>query len=388
MAISVKFTSYDVVRFGNTKEMIVDDYFKFLEENIKSGLITDCSYDANEEIFLYTYDYMTYSLKLNGNTRNLRRILEFLELGEHKSVEINNERQEKERKDALLEKAIDGEIETDEARQLYVDYLKQQKKKLISSQFNFTGNYDDYDNFVHSNVINIILVFIEAIVFSVGLGGLICHQISSSLAALLCIPSFAGIIGFFFAIDKNVPFLYKTYNFFATTICFIPRLFRGIFRLLKKVSPDIKIIDHKLKWLEEYSLPTQDLNNGHDNSNVSSNDYIVKYLHKLYIDISSLDDSVDKKTLLTELLHKIKEFDDAKQHLKNGELTTTNNEQYIRNAFISYLNDLENRIGEKQEGNEYSRSLNTVISAIEHDIAEDTTDISSNGMVRKRAIGG
>ena len=119
-----------------------------------------------------------------------------------------------------------------------------------------------------------------------------------------------------------------------------------------------------------------------------SEDLITLYINNVYVAIKELKKSEDKAKYLSELLGKIKEYQDSLRHLKSGELTTTNNEQYIRNAFISYLNDLENRIGEKQKDNDYSRSLNTVISAIEHDIAEDTTDISSDGMVRKRAIGG
>ena len=48
-----EFTDYDTIYFDDGNKMIVSDYFNFFENSVKTNKITNCSYDAESEIFKY-----------------------------------------------------------------------------------------------------------------------------------------------------------------------------------------------------------------------------------------------------------------------------------------------------------------------------------------------
>ena len=395
MKIFGNFTSYDTIKFDDTfnfeddeiDEMVVDNYFNFLEENIKNGKILNCSYNPENETFYYEYDGIQYYITIkNNNSRNLRVLMTLLELANSKSSDMKDLQEEEMRKQNLIKKAKAGEIETDEAKELYLNELKRERKELISSAFKFRYNIDGTPGAGASNALITILTSCS-IVGSAIAGAIVLSDkgIINTLSSWLLVIGSYGLAASIFAygVRRNeVPLYNRIVEFLGSTIMFVPNLIKGLKKLITKNLKRIKVINHKIEWLSDYHLPDSTLELSDEDK--KSEDLITLYINNVYVAINELKKSEDKTKYLSELLGKIKEYQDSLRHLKSGELTTTNNEQYIRNAFISYLNDLENRINAVSVDNKKNEALDKTISMIQRELDGGEIEVV-DGMVRRRA---
>ena len=395
MKIFGNFTSYDTIKFDDTfnfeddevDEMVVDNYFNFLEENIKNGKILNCSYNPENETFYYEYDGTQYYIIIkNNNSRNLRVLMTLLELANSKSCDMKDLQAEERRKQNLIQKAKDGEIETDEAKELYLNELKRERKELISSAFKFGYNIDGTTGAMVINVV--ITILIAGTILCSGIVGAIvlsAKGIINSLSAFLLGFGSLGlsvpIVAYGVRRDE-VPLYNRIVEFLGSTIMFVPNLIKGLKKLITKKLKRIKVINHKIEWLSDYHLPDSTLELSDEDK--ASEDLITLYINNVYVAINELKKSEDKTKYLSELLGKIKEYQDSLRHLKSGELTTTNNEQYIRNAFISYLTDLENKINAVSVNNKNNEALDKTISMIQRELDGGEIEVV-DGKVRRRA---
>ena len=390
-----RFTDYDSILFENGEEYIIDKYFSFLEENINNGLITNCSYNPIDSIFNYQYKDEYYAIKVfndsnrHGETRNLRVLLTYVELENGKRVLNNDKRQEQLRREELLADAKNGNVKTDEQRLIYLDYLKNELKTLISSQFKFTEEYDGNDDQIHSLLVGL---FVSVLLGAFGMLGPSEFRLFGSFGKYITpvirfISVGAAVFIMRFAVENTISPFVKVYNFLARIVHFIPNLIIGTIKLISKALPEIKTIIHKIKWLSNYKLPSTNLDNHEENLDDPVNeDSVLKRINELNVFLEKLNVS-DKQKFLKELLGKVKEYQDSLRHLKGGELTTTNNEQYIRNAFLSYLNDLEDRIYKSKNVTDYDQKLDGIINKFQTEIDSGSIEVV-DGKVRKRAIGG
>ncbi len=137
---AVKMTGYNTVIIPGKKEMTTDKFFDFFEKNIKKRKITECMYDIDNSSVSFMYQEYQHIIKLeNANSglgvillnlvryeEELRREEEYLKQREKNQQEVKKrEKESLERKEKILLTAREGIIETEEAKQIYIQDLKE-----------------------------------------------------------------------------------------------------------------------------------------------------------------------------------------------------------------------------------------------------------------------
>lgn len=147
----IVFTDYNTVLSDLFKETTIEVFFCKLEELIENNYISNPTIDYKHSRLTFEYNNKKYYLILsNQEIQNIktgipsRRTKKFLDLFnlQHKvelSGHIEKEKEEvqknrlikiSKRRQTLLRKAINGIIENDEAKEIYIDYLKEELERL------------------------------------------------------------------------------------------------------------------------------------------------------------------------------------------------------------------------------------------------------------------
>ena len=340
MMINVKFTDSDTVLFDD-KRMITSDYFNFLNTNINDGKVTNFNYDATTQTFSYQYDCDTYRIKIDKySPLKLKTLFSLMFLEKNMHMVIETKQEEEARKRNLIEKARNGDIVSEEAKKLYVEELKKQRKELI------TGISDIIENPV---------IDPEGLNLDHGLGlGLfdigICVvgtflfydfvEIDTVTKFFLGIGSLSPITFIEILGLHIVPFRLRLYvkSFNALAIPF--RVMGNFLRNAKSILSSLKVINHEIKYLKKYHAPS-------DEDKVldikTRNNLIDGYYASIATGLIRLND--DKKDeLVREFVDKFKEYMRQKDEANNSTGLIIKDSQYYTRDFVSYLADFETRV--------------------------------------------
>ena len=395
------FTSYDTVRFNDGKEFIVDKYFSQLKKDIQNKKIYNCSYNADSEMFSYetAADYYSISLECKG-TRALRIIQEAIDL--EKALKVHNENLQKEtnRKKALLEKAINGKVETDEAKELYLEYLKKERIKAFTESFNFAfKEYNPSDDFTENTIMRVFIINFFVVVITLGVDALFwlfdgAPIKFSTLFKIIGVPVITDLLMLttgngdakMLKIGKSI-----IRGIFGT-IVLVPNIIKGFVNFLKNGLSKIKLINHKIKWLSDYHLPDESIdikiNEDVDSKDIDFAKDYINSIHEALLSLSSEDKNLfigKLKELIKEYHKEIKEINS----LANGELTTKS-EYSARIKFLVGLSELCKEISPKALAGKNTHSFEFMVKALENAIINDTNTsdvvMTSDGKTRKLEI--
>ena len=340
MRINVKFTDSDTVLFSDNR-MITSDYFNFLNTNINDGKVTNFNYDATTQTFSYQYDCDSYYIKVDKySPLKLKTLFSLMFLEKNMHMVIETKQEEEARKRSLIEKAKNGDIVSEEAKKLYVEELKKQRKELI------TGISDIIENPVidpeeleseHGSVLVLVdfgisgVVAISLIDYS-EIGTII--KILLGLASLLFI-TLIETLGF-----DIVPFRLRLYVKIFNALAIPFRVIGNFLRDAKRILSSLKVINHEIKYLKKYHAPS-------DEDKVldikTRNNLIDGYYASIATGLIRLDD--DKKDeLVREFVDKFKEYMKQKDEANNSTGLIIKDSQYYTRDFVSYLADFETRV--------------------------------------------
>ena len=380
-----EFTDYDTIYFDDGTKMIVSDYFNFFENNVKTNKITNCSYDAESEIFKYCYNNSEYRIKVKNNSRKLRILLGLMQLENSQKLDKENKELEEKRKEKLLNDARNGKIETEEAKQLYLKELKGKKRKLLIKMFDlskfFKHNLSKINKFEIENcssfgqLVCCLFAIISMILTAgsvIGIGwiahillwsdsvragfiGLLLYLVDLVYAGALVFGGFVPA----FAIMSVLLLIPMLVLYFP--IASVTQIIKNYIRN----KENLKVINHEIKTLKDYSVPSEEINIS--NKSETTKDSLTKEIYEIYAKINDLD-AESKKDALRRLSSIINQYQTKVKNIKAGELTLES-EDYCRNKAISELHILDTEISSKLSHSNDDNSLEQVVSVINNEVA-------------------
>ena len=371
-AIQGVFTSFDTVSWSDETEIFTNEYFDFLNKGILNGTVCKCSYDAINEEFSYIYDNTNYVLKVTNNTRNLRILLNLLALEKEKRIQDEENEAEAKRKEGLIADAKIGNIVSEEARVLYLNSLRAERKQLFFGQEKITEN-KNLELLAASTALITVVDF--AIHFVIG--ACFVYNYGAFITTLYAIAALVRIIISFIKKATNIENSFSM--FVAKTLTFIPNTIKN----LKQNFSKIRILNHKIKCLKEYKPLISSVNfEVVSDPNKTFNGFINKYVNNIYVKISQLDED-DKKEFIAELLKGLNEFQSGLKGLQNRGLTTIS-EDYLRRSLVVYLSGIEQRIDNKLGNSAESKSIEDVMSTLQNELDDNSSNLQdSTGKTKK-----
>ena len=398
MTINGNFTDCDTVEFGNGEELIVDDYLGKLKDDIRSGKIRKFSYDASNECL--TYNCLnknnlqdSYTVKISNNgSRNIRRIQELIDLSKAKQVHEENVTKEENRKKQLLVNAKSGKIETDEAKSLYMEELKNQRIKAITDNIYLTfKNYEPSGQALAG--FTIFLLIVDGITLAIlGIGA---FEYGKSLA-LFKIFAFSSIAFFGSLFIPKCEFIYtiikKIFKGLVGTLCLIPNIIYSIGKIIKNGLPKIKVINHKIKWLSDYHLPEESIdiqiNEDVDNKDLDFAKGYINSIHEALLSLGSSDKEIFRSKLNTLIDDYYKEMAEINA-LVVGQLTTKS-AYSARTKFLVGLSDLCKEMSKKILADKNPHSFDYLVRTLQSAVNDSTNTsnvvMTSDGKVRRLEI--
>ena len=390
------FTSYDTVRFNDGKEYIVDEFFNKIKEDIKSKKIYNCHYNADEEKFIYENKGEVFTVSIEGKgSRVLRIINEAIDLEKALKVHEENVQKEADRKKALLDKAINGKVESDEAKDLYLEYLKKERIKAFTESFHFTFKELELSNSRLESI---------AIPVWVANGGVVLITLVVAFIKWLLVVTPMALSTFFKIVTLPVIFDVSIFindaKYFLKiielitrgvvgTVMTVPNVIKGFINFFRNGLSKIKLINHKIKWLSDYHLPDESIdikiNEDVDSKDIDFAKDYINNIHEALLSLSSSDKAVfiGKLKDLTDEYHK--EINEINS-LANGELTTKS-EYSARIKFLVGLSELCKEISPKALAGKNTHSFEFMVKALENAIINDTNTsnvvMTSDGKTRK-----
>lgn len=355
-----------------TIDMLTNNFFRKLEKNYKSDAY-NVSYNEKDNKFNIKYNGIEYILELDSDTmkkylegkyNDITLRLKKLAVAELGLIKKENEdfklrvEEEKEikRKELIIEEAEKGIIPNNEARTIYLNKLKKDKKFSFKKLFNiFKQSHED--NEIHRDNVEEIIdecangiseyIFADGFMLAV-IVLVVTAGIEVLLMALSVIDSF------------NAKLLSKLAlgAFFIPSSLFLYPLATYCYHLVKNTIKHIKnkkLLKHKIKEL------TKKLNNSTESKDFSLEfdktlktpieektyeykDIIYKEISKLVKRLEYINSS-DRKVLLSELKSILNEYDKRTKDINNNkEMLTEDNIFKLQNDIVKKIAMVEQKM--------------------------------------------
>ena len=313
------FTDYDTVLIENTGiEYTTEEFMNWFEKEIKSGKLTNCSYESDTETIKYKYKNNRYMIDLSNNNKFINPFLVLIELENRLQKDSETDKE-------LLEEAKKGHIKSDYARKLYIDSLK--KDLSIVKYLNKLNLFEIIsDSFYEQNYFLDIL-FVFDVLLGI-LGAIVCLVYGKFGLAIVdvLVTIFQGIMH-----NNNVLTTRLIFDTIKNTI-----------KRSREISKENKLIKHKIKNLENMNLNEDKDNTYQKEWNDSIDNLISKSINNISAKIVRLN-NYDKKIIRNELDEKLREYRDSISKLSNNDIQEI---LIISSHFMLYLSELNKRIDE------------------------------------------
>lgn len=282
---TLKITSLGTIQSDNGFEMILEKFLKKLERNIKYTYY-NVMYNEKDTNFYILFDGEEYVLELDSETkRNIlygkynNYVSRLMKLSNNQSelykkcIEIQMDKKKKEK---IIEDAEKGILSNDEARVIYLEYLKDLRADVLRAYLydyipRIDGNLEEYEE----DFLKVSLVF-ATVGFLIGAG------ISGNVGSIYPL---IGVTGFAFLIPT----------------CFtrLATFLGGDYSLIQTIKQR-KIIKHKIKELEKTLNIRKSKSNNKENNYIEDNN-LIKYCSYnfkdvVYKEVSNLLDRIDSIT--------------------------------------------------------------------------------------------
>ncbi|MBQ8472434.1 MAG: hypothetical protein IJ501_02910 [Bacilli bacterium] len=350
---NIRVTDYNTIVSNNPKlnEITTNEFIK----KINKSKNTSIKIIKDEKIILIRIYDMEYELKLkkeefesflNNDYSNLPNSLQHF----FKFI----------KKYEMIEDAKNGNIDTKESRDAYLEYLNRELK------FSFKDYLEDlkYD---------LRFSFNKAIDFCKSLGGIYCDK----EVHLICLCVFTFVFGLFFAFPLYLENIINLLSAFLIgtsyiTITSIPFVFSFLIRYFKERGLTIfdylkehKLLKNKIKSLEKIEFKVKENEKSKDSSSyLSDKRFLIsasfktdfyKRISDLITKINSLDNK-NQKEVATRLQELLMEFKDNKDDLENIDPNSTflvlNDKVRVEQDILFKLESLEKLVISLTEKNE------------------------------------
>lgn len=338
----LKISELGIIYDNNGFEMILDDFFRKLEKNIKSEDY-NVLYNERNNNFNITFNGTDYVLELDSETmknyiegkyNNITYKLKKLSNTEldikrqQKEIELEEEKKELaiQRKNEIVENARKGILPNDEAKSLYLEELKKEKRFSFRNIFSiFKKSHEDNENH-RDNVEDFIYEYSNS---ESNIGYIFEYGFMVSVVSLL-IPT---IIMMFkeFNIDYNLFWQIPLDAFFLPSTIYLYPAATYISKLIKNTINHFKnkrIIKHKIKELEKQlkcasskSISMETFDKTLEESIINNTYYFKDIIYKQINDLISRLEYInknDRNKLLIELRKILNEYDTRSKSIEKG----------------------------------------------------------------------
>ena len=343
----LKISELGIVYDNNGFEMILDDFFKKLEKNIKREDY-NVLYNEKNNNFDITFDGTNYVLELDseimknyieGKYNNITLRLKKLSNTEldlkKKKKEIKLEDDKKElaiqRRNEIVENARKGILPNDEAKSLYLEELKKEKRFSFRNIFSILKKSHEDNEEIRDNVEWFIY---QHTIFESNVGYIFAGGFMSSICSTL-IPAFIGlfksIVGNAENFNFNLFWQIPLGAFFLPSTIYLYPVATYIGNLVKNTINHFKnkrIIKHKIKELkkalkhtETKSISMETFDKTLEEPIINNTYYFKDIIYKQINDLISRLEYInknDRNKLLIELRKILNEYDTRSKSIEKG----------------------------------------------------------------------
>ena len=382
--MKVLFANFDTVSFEDGSEMSIPDYYEHLENGISQGIFKDFSYNPNNEQLTYTHNGELYVCQIDAMAYNSEKIRGLIAHDIIRNKLEADMHDEENRKKKQVDDAYNGVVETEEAKKLYIKDLKKKRWKTIFKQLKFvkTISYDKIAEGLHviiGIVFGVCFIFVAPILDSMGVS-----RLTAILSSLLCFV--IGVSG----IKANV---YENYNNLANpatlvvhlitfilqiTFGIIPSIIQSISNLIKIALPEIKTINHKIKYIENYKIDSKKESTKIDK--ISKDKSLETSINNVYRALSDLDKETRQRYI--ELIYKkLSEYRERLALVDVNSVSRKGYEEDLSLEIVDYFNGLVANINSLSSDND--NSLDDTLSKMQNDL-DSGNFATEKGLVRVR----
>ena len=324
----IEFTDYGTVFLPNNKELSKKSFYNYLEKKIKQNKITHFDFNREEEYFIYWEEYEKYKIPITDNNKRDIDILLTLSELEHTIRKAKEDKEEELRqKHDLIRQAKKGKIVSEEAKELYLQELYKsitpikflRKTNIFKTSLSSSRDNDNFFLFTIEIIIGILSIC--------PISFLIMALSKAKILALILM-----LLGFAFIIMPimDISPLKLIYHFIKLSI-------KNIIEYIN----EIKITLLKIKHLKNVNIE----NIAHTKENIDNqeeliNEYLEKYLNRIYLKINKLNKS-DKLATLKLLEEHLSAYRTAISNLTDTKKT---NAMIETSKFMLFLGELEQKI--------------------------------------------
>ena len=374
---SVIFTNYNTIKSDFFGELTVDDFFNKFEIWIKDRKIINCNLDLinNKLTFEIKDTKKTYNILIDEDefekiktgipSRNTRILLTLFDL-EKDILYIESERLKQETiNKKLLDEAKNGNVKNKRAQNLYIKELKKELKKkyhiLKTARQKAKINIENNTNIIstvwkkwyyYSSVLETLLVV--SLIF---LALLLAAGYGYFLSKMLEFKIFLKISSSIFMVTIQ-PFVLKLSNNIAIFI-------KTLIDELRIVINDKKLIKHKIKTLQNMTLPEENISIEQTSKKEAKEkqEIINEKIKRLSILISKL--SKENKIKMSEiLLNKIENYKNRLNEIQD-KLLVLETEEMIKDNYLEELDEFEQEIELLIKNEKEIQELNSTIDFLE-----------------------
>ena len=367
--MKVLFTEFDTVSFEDGSEMSLPDYYENLENGISQGILKDFSYNPNNKQLSYTHNGELYVCQIDDasyNSEKIRGLIAYDLIRNKLEADMHDEEN---RKKKQINDAYNGVVETEEAKKIYIKDLKKKRWKTIFKQLKFvkTISYDKIAEVLHVIIgiaFSVDFIFVATIFDSIGVSRLI-----TILSSLLCFV--IGVSGIHANIYDNYNNLANPATLVAHLITFILQIISGIIpstiksisNLIKIALPEIKTINRKIKYIENYKIDSKKESTKIDK--ISKDKSLETSINNVYSALSDLDKEIQQRYIML-ISKKLSEYRERLTLVDVNSVSRKGYEEDLRLEIVDYFNGLVADINSLLSDND--NSLDDTLSKMQNDL--------------------
>ena len=363
------FTKFDTVSFEDGSEMSLPDYYENLENGISQGILKDFSYNPNNKQLSYTHNGELYVCQIDDasyNSEKIRGLIAYDLIRNKLEADMHDEEN---RKKKQINDAYNGVVETEEAKKIYIKDLKKKRWKTIFKQLKFvkTISYDKIAEVLHVIIgiaFSVDFIFVATIFDSIGVSRLI-----TILSSLLCFV--IGVSGIHANIYDNYNNLANPATLVAHLITFIfqitfgivPSIIKSISNLIKIALPEIKTINHRIKYIENYKIDSKKESTKIDE--ISNDKSLETSINNVYRALNNLDKETQQRYIML-ISKKLSEYRERLALVDVNSVSRKGYEEDLRLEIVDYFNGLVADINSLLSDND--NSLDDTLSKMQNDL--------------------
>ena len=367
--MKVLFTEFDTVSFEDGSEMSLPDYYENLENGISQGILKDFSYNPNNKQLSYTHNGELYVCQIDDASYNSEKIRGLIAHDLIRNKLEADMHDEENRKKKQINDAYNGVVETEEAKKIYIKDLKKERWKTIFKQLKFvkTISYDKIAEVLHVIIgiaFSVDFIFVATIFDSIGVSRLI-----TILSSLLCFV--IGVSGIHANIYDNYNNLANPATLVAHLITFIfqitfgivPSIIKSISNLIKIALPEIKTINHRIKYIENYKIDSKKESTKIDK--ISKDKSLETSINNVYSALSDLDKEIQQRYIML-ISKKLSEYRERLTLVDVNSVSRKGYEEDLRLEIVNYFKGLVADINSLLSDND--NSLDDTLSKMQNEL--------------------